>query len=79
MSHPLHEAWKVQHAANAATVDMPRTHMWKVTHVAEDRTARTQFVLAATNAEADAHMASLYGLPVFSAALRVPEGSRTHV
>lgn len=63
----LHEIWRQARLAVVA----PEVHMWKVTHVAEDRTMRTQFVIAATNAEADAQMVRLYGLPLASAALRV--------
>ncbi|MCL1962482.1 MAG: hypothetical protein FWG56_12095 [Desulfovibrionaceae bacterium] len=66
-----HPASLPQARATAANddVDLP-VHIWKATHISEDGASHVQFVLARSNAEADEYMAKLYGLPVFSAALR---------
>lgn len=79
--HPLHQAWKASHAARCAAAGDAKVYVWKVTHVADDGTSRVQQVIAPSNAAADAWMAARYGLPRFSAALRLsahPGGAPAH-
>jgi len=81
--NPLHLAWKAGHAARcAAAGDAPApVYVWKVTHVADDGTSRVQQVIAPSNVAADDWMATRYGLPRFSSALRLsahPGAAPTH-
>jgi hypothetical protein len=50
-------------------------YMWRATHIAEGGASHVDYVIAPTNADADAHMARLYGLPRFSAVMRMPRGA----